>query len=137
MRGEKFRRFFERLVFQWITPACAGKSIKEKQNGIPLWDHPRMRGEKLRPIASSAAFLGSPPHARGKAVCLEAWPMMRRITPACAGKRSQAKSAKGMPGITPACAGKREGAYEKNSTYQDHPRMRGEKLELRGESSGV
>ena len=31
-----------------ITPACAGKSIKEKQNGIPLWDHPRMRGEKFR-----------------------------------------------------------------------------------------
>ena len=29
-----------------ITPACAGKSIKVSFKFRPIWDHPRMRGEK-------------------------------------------------------------------------------------------
>ena len=30
-----------------ITPACAGKSSSRLQTRFPVWDHPRMRGEKL------------------------------------------------------------------------------------------
>ena len=53
------------------------------------------------------SYLGSPPHVRGKALCLPCLLPKHRITPACAGKRGQRVS-----------AGNRK---------QDHPRMCGEK----------
>ena len=34
----------------WITPACAGKSCICLAQSLPVWDHPRMCGEKTKKI---------------------------------------------------------------------------------------
>ena len=31
-----------------ITPACAGKSVTVQEQACPIWDHPRVCGEKGR-----------------------------------------------------------------------------------------
>ena len=90
-----------------ITPACAGKRRVGARAAHAVEDHPRMRGEKQ--IKTWVIFFkkGSPPHARGKAVC---------------GRRC------GHPrGITPACAGKSTVCFKRAQGCEDHPRMRGEK----------
>ena len=66
-----------------------------------------MRGEKPRPYRGKHVPLGSPPHARGKAL--------------------SASNALRVVRITPACAGKRGGEIVATITVKDHPRMRGEK----------
>ena len=48
-----------------ITPAYAGISLSEKLADLGLWDHPRMRGDKIRKEAIFMRVTGSPPHARG------------------------------------------------------------------------
>ena len=94
-----------------ITPACAGKTTKTL-TGTPRWrDHPRMRGEDRGTRNVKYQALGSPPHARGRLHMLYADPAPFRITPACAGKTSQAFFAIG--------------------SSADHPRMRGEDLGAR------
>ena len=45
-----------------------------------------MRGEKAAAAAFSGWSLGSPPHARGKAIATAYKEIAERITPACAGK---------------------------------------------------
>ena len=93
-----------------ITPACAGK----RRNGIEYLlssrDHPRMRGEKNWCDNSVSIKLGSPPHARGKALSKRSGCFLPRITPACAGKRF----APAVIFVSP----------------EDHPRMRGEKYSV-------
>ena len=75
-----------------ITPACAGKS-KLAINSVGIGaDHPRMRGEKSVRVRLRGANEGSPPHARGKAICDSTDYPALGITPACAGK---------SPGIRP------------------------------------
>ena len=90
-----------------ITPACAGKRPWGVRADRTRWDHPRMRGEKIRVACTSSGAAGSPPHARGKVEhfvdCLRAF------------------------GITPACAGKRRRRNGRSQLDWDHPRMRGEK----------
>ena len=71
-------------------------------------DHPRMRGEKLMLLYNMRRVKGSPPHARGKAIC-------------------NAQSC-GKKGITPACAGKSCDIVNQSIDLGDHPRMRGEKF---------
>ena len=51
-----------------ITPACAGKSSFVSLSSIDFRDHPRMRGEKSRNSLICPSNIGSPPHARGKAL---------------------------------------------------------------------
>ena len=73
-------------------------------------DHPRMRGEDEFEHSLLERVAGSPPHARGRQArpstpCSPSW-----ITPACAGKTSR-------PSL-PA------------SKAQDHPRMRGEDVNV-------
>ena len=70
-----------------------------------------MRGEKQRFADKSFFASGSPPHARGKdSVSLEQ-ALVKRITPACAGKSRLFISV--------------------DFVAEDHPRMRGEKLLIR------
>ena len=90
-----------------ITPACAGKSCTAGCRQVRTKDHPRMRGEKALSWYRAAAFLGSPPHARGK-------------------DHRELKSIV-LAGITPACAGKSHKFRQKCGGDEDHPRMRGEK----------
>ena len=66
-----------------------------------------MRGEKSLFLLAVCKALGSPPHARGKVVFKICGYVARRITPACAGKRSR--------------------VLVKREFFGDHPRMRGEK----------
>ena len=91
-----------------ITPARAGKSHFFGRLFCGCGDHPRTRGEKQIPQGRSAYYLGSPPHARGKA------------------KRTQAR--RRAVRITPARAGKRKIADFFGLIGRDHPRTRGEKL---------
>ena len=90
-----------------ITPACAGKSLCHVSGHIPVWDHPRVCGEKLASQRCSSQRLGSPPHMRGKDAGPVVQGAVQRITPAYAGKRAAANF---HPGTT-----------------RDHPRVCGEK----------
>ena len=70
-----------------ITPACAGKRKRPKRWVRPPKDHPRVCGEKARQKLCHVANQGSPPRMRGKACDAVPGLVVRRITPACAGKR--------------------------------------------------
>ena len=105
-RGKAFGR--STLSFALgITPAYAGKSPPPSNFVSKVWDHPRIRGEKLKSSSTITNTLGSPPHTRGKGgfhvdndlVC----------------------------GITPAYAGKRPPDPQSGCGSRDHPRIRGEK----------
>ena len=91
-----------------ITPAYAGKRITVKRGSRVSRDHPRLCGEKYVPRILRCFHRGSPPPMRGKAYCKTEKEKHKRITPAYAGKR--------WHGIL--C----------EFTYQDHPRLCGEKL---------
>ena len=94
-----------------ITPACAGKSGDAGCEPGAGRDHPRVRGEKSSETSSTRKALGSPPRARGKVFIPRAFPVAEGITPACAGKRNRCR-------IRPAFR-------------RDHPRVRGEKADVR------
>ena len=49
-----------------ITPACAGKTYKDKYAFARKMDHPRMCGENSQISSDMQILLGSPPHVRGK-----------------------------------------------------------------------
>ena len=91
-----------------ITPACAGKSCRRKWGRYLPWDHPRMCGEKPSESINRALNTGSPPHVRGKGYVVRTLQRRRRITPACAGKRSSGSN--------------------RRWRVRDHPRMCGEKV---------
>ena len=74
-----------------ITPACAGKSNRPRNNYNNHRDHPRVCGEKMFSQCVKPLKLGSPPRVRGKAIRSNGFPNRNRITPACAGKRNTLK----------------------------------------------
>ena len=89
-----------------ITPACAGKTRRNRWLRKRSTDHPRMRGEDKACTDVWNGAAGSPPHARGRRGDVGSWA--------------------GGPGITPACAGKTLGLLWFFVLFWDHPRMRGE-----------
>ena len=91
-----------------ITPAYAGKSIKDKSGAVISRDHPRLCGEKDLPPVYSCQHAGSPPPMRGKAPRGTVLPDAVRITPAYAGKRNR--------------------VHIDSATTRDHPRLCGEKF---------
>ena len=72
-----------------ITPACAGNSPTPREIGSAKWDHPRLRGEQRYIPLCPRRRGGSPPLARGTAEALIPFSEALRITPACAGNRSE------------------------------------------------
>ena len=90
-----------------ITPAQAGKSKLALCTPSCPTDHPRVGGEKRFSAVFQRATSGSPPHGRGKAVCLG---------PGIVGL-----------GITPAWAGKSCMPWPRHRRSRDHPRVGGEK----------
>ena len=90
-----------------ITPAYAGKSDPLPAAPAPVWDHPRVCGEKCTPPSSATTKPGSPPRMRGKGLLLE--------------------QQKNRSGITPAYAGKRPALQRRLRRKRDHPRVCGEK----------
>ncbi len=95
------------FVSQGITPACAGKRVPQIVMGIVNADHPRVCGEKLPRPSWPRMRPGSPPRVRGKELDLG--------------------HIKSSSGITPACAGKRGNARWNCAAGEDHPRVCGEK----------
>ena len=93
-----------------ITPACAGKSSTRAKTALTRRDHPRVCGEKPRALPVPFPETGSPPRVRGKGI----------------GVLLQS----GSVGITPACAGKSNRDQTILTTFEDHPRVCGEKLRL-------
>ena len=49
-----------------ITPAWAGKSGISAASTWPIWDHPRVGGEKVVLLLLALQLMGSPPRGRGK-----------------------------------------------------------------------
>ena len=94
-------------VADGITPAYAGKSISRYVSVCFNRNHPRICGEKAVNIDARIGKLGSPPHMRGKGVSKHL-PSVRR-------------------GITPAYAGKSTDALVILVRFGDHPRICGEK----------
>ena len=64
-RGKVFWGLRARGAFG-ITPAYAGKSFQLCPPAASVWDHPRLRGEKLRLAHACPRGQGSPPLTRGK-----------------------------------------------------------------------
>ena len=90
-----------------ITPAYAGKRRRGACSGPPVWDHPRVCGEKYIVLLTTISVWGSPPRMRGKV----------RPCGAC----------QPPAGITPAYAGKRAPFQKMSTLGRDHPRVCGEK----------
>ena len=109
MRG-KDNRHNLKCRFSRITPACAGKSCFSIHFAVFVRDHPRLRGEKVTHYLSKCRILGSPPLARGKALLSGVKFLMWRITPARAGKSLPTELVKKIS--------------------KDHPRSRGEKIQV-------
>ena len=69
-----------------ITPAYAGKSVRQKHTVGSCRDHPRLCGEKPESSHHVQNNMGSPPPMRGKETDLTVGKLSDRITPAYAGK---------------------------------------------------
>ena len=93
-----------------IIPACAGNTKGQTTPSTATRDHPRMRGEHGDYRAYFRGQWGSSPHARGTPVRLTGTLILTGIIPACAGNTN---------------------IYRKQTRKQwDHPRMRGEHIDL-------
>ena len=93
--------------FTRITPAYAGKRVFSSAVSRCSWDHPRVCGEKHFRRAAGVFWAGSPPRMRGKAGSSPASGTFDRITPAYAGKSNRDQTIL--------------------TTFEDHPRVCGEK----------
>ena len=87
MRG-KTLELFGGAVVDGITPAYARKSICLALPITAPMDHPRVCGEKTKPVPAGGILMGSPPRMRGKVDALSDIIQDYGITPACAGKSS-------------------------------------------------
>ena len=76
-----------------ITPACAGKTIYWWPSFLDRRDHPRVCGKNTCACELPPACVGSPPRVREKLVFEDGAWSPDRITPACAGKTQNIKSA--------------------------------------------
>ena len=101
-----------------LIPAHAGKTTKGPRYGVPVWAHPRSRGENTTAALIGALTPGSSPLTRGKPTARLGCLLLARLIPAHAGKTH-----------AHACADRRLAA---------HPRSRGENRGIRpsGHSSG-
>ena len=118
-------------VRRGITPACAGKSLC--RNMVEFWftDHPRVCGEKSVWDTKNRLWLGSPPRVRGKAHLRSSCRRMRRITPACAGKRLQRGTTCALPWDHPrVCGEKRNSKLSARIQRGSPPRVRGKDLSI-------
>ena len=89
-----------------ITPAYAGSTSSRSVSRSRSRDHPRLRGEHVRPASTNSKPTGSPPLTRGA--------------------RVQDPLGVGPRGITPAYAGSTTFGRTGARSSPDHPRLRGE-----------
>ena len=69
-----------------ITPACAGKTLRQNADLTIFRDHPRVCGKNAIRVSEAYLGLGSPPRVREKPGLRLWFHANGRITPACAGK---------------------------------------------------
>ena len=93
-----------------IIPAYAGSTARASSGVIPVWDHPRIRGEHMHVYPPVSRFDGSSPHTRGA--------------------RRAAQPPREFHGIIPAYAGSTVPAPRNPCRRRDHPRIRGEHHQL-------
>ena len=89
VRGKRNAFCFRNFVIR-ITPAGAGKTESVLEHESITVDHPRRCGENLKPLQSCVDILGSPPQVRGKLTKVKQGITEQRITPAGAGKTTEA-----------------------------------------------
>ena len=133
--GDKIAEFsFPEILFHFplrpwfffVSPAYAGKSACAGGMCRPLWDHPRVYGEKRRLTQCASFAEGSPPRMRGKEKYGIGMTLPSRITPAYAGKRHwwtpPARAFRDHPRV---CGEKRKFILRTFSKLGSPPRMRG------------
>ena len=89
VRGKRSCIFYNALDSR-ITPAGAGKTILRHFRRFGSRDHPRRCGENTDAHKKVALCPGSPPQVRGKQILCREGGLCIRITPAGAGKTTQA-----------------------------------------------
>ena len=108
-RGAR-RRWHDGFIHGGIIPAYAGSTLAAFVISRWRWDHPRVRGEHPKGRANSCARWGSSPRTRGAP--------------------SETPRLCGASGIIPAYAGSTLYQVGESRLLQDHPRVRGEHVEL-------
>ena len=109
-----------------ITPAWAGKRCRHSHACACDWDHPRVGGEKTRPIKPLWVTTGSPPRGRGKVEHPGSLPECPGITPAWAGKSSTGRKARTRSGDHPRVGGEKSFSFSRASwSMGSPPRGRG------------
>ena len=133
VRGEGHRR----AARPWsgrITPACAGRSMGNKQKVLISQDHPRVCGEKTPRMYRGTRPRGSPPRVRGEAPDLATAATELRITPACAGRSTGQREGSARREDHPRVCGEKHGRRRPCETCTGSPpRVRGEVLDLLGD----
>ena len=116
-----------------ITPACAGKSAIALNVLYPIWDHPRVCGEKTPCFSTWQTRLGSPPRVRGKGGIGIYSTFTHGITPACAGKSCSGCCSCSCAGDHPrVCGEKSKEVAEYASKAGSPPRVRGKVEPFKG-----
>ena len=110
IRGEHDHAGVQREKRGWIIPAYAGSTNRVSGRGYVCADHPRIRGEHPNVHSKTLGLSGSSPHTRGAL--------------------GAARAAAGVSGIIPAYAGSTEGGASTNEGAGDHPRIRGEHVQM-------
>ena len=126
MRGEGTVSAIRNRVIR-ITPACAGRRSQEIRRSGSALDHPRVCGEKRQALPRSHRRAGSPPRVRGEAYCHTSAIALKRITPACAGRRARRRRTFARRGDHPrVCGEKSRSQALLGRLLGSPPRVRGE-----------
>ena len=110
-----------------ITPAYAGKRRLSHLPEKPVWDHPRLCGEKTLTLLYTKVPIGSPPPMRGKVLGDLDGENSMGSPPPMRGKGENVTVKTWRRRITPAYAGKRDLVTVSACVDEDHPRLCGEK----------
>ena len=109
-----------------ITPACAGKTPCNVLPWSRCPDHPRVCGENSGQSRHADTMGGSPPRVRGKPRRPGFGALLRRITPACAGKTPRPLFAYQLCSDHPRVCGENNCVTSANLPYAGSPpRVRG------------
>ncbi|SBM43983.1 Hypothetical protein PFR_JS2_1824 [Propionibacterium freudenreichii] len=110
-----------------ITPAYAGRTSSRSSRRRAGRDHPRVCGENLGPPFGTPPGAGSPPRMRGELRQIGDLHHGIRITPAYAGRTSDARSLHSDPGDHPRVCGENWcSLFRLSRESGSPPRMRGE-----------
>ena len=127
MRGKLLSKRLKGTLLR-ITPAHAGKTKADRERSLAISDHPRACGENSRISHRTAFATGSPPRMRGKPVFQCDPYIVRRITPAHAGKTSRPSPRKAYSSDHPrACGENLSVSSGIQSIHGSPPRMRGKR----------